>query len=149
MHEWALAEAVVSAILKESERAGLKKVTKVKIKVGELQQIDIDIFEEAVKALASHSLSHFDLECEIERTVFKCRACGREWSWSQRQQGQQGQRGQGEGGERKELGENEQEAIHFVPEAAYAFLRCPACGSPDFEISKGRGVWVERITGMR
>ncbi len=60
-----------------------------------------------------------------------------------------GTEGAGEGGERKELGENEQEAIHFVPEAAHAFIRCPACGSPDFEISKGRGVWVERITGMR
>ena len=45
-------------------------------------------------------------------------------------------------------GANEREAIHFVPESAHAFLRCPACKSPDFEISKGRGVWVERITGV-
>jgi len=61
MHEWALAEAVISAIMRESERAGLKKVTKVKIRVGELQQIDMDIFEDAVKMLASHEplLSHF------------------------------------------------------------------------------------------
>ncbi len=158
MHEWALAEAVISAIMRESERAGLKKVTKVKIRVGELQQIDMDIFEDAVKMLASHEplLSHFELECEIERTVFRCRACGREWFWSERQQEQsmqeqqQGEHEQKERekGERKELGANEQEAIHFVPESAHAFLRCPACKSPDFEISKGRGVWVERITGV-
>ena len=87
MHEWALAEAVISAIMRESERAGLKKVTKVKIRVGGLQQIDMDIFEDAVKMLALHEplLSHFELECEIERTVFRCRACGREWFWSERQ----------------------------------------------------------------
>jgi len=141
MHEWALAEAVISTIMMESKRAGLKKVTKVKIKIGELQQIDIDIFEEAVKALASHSLSHFELECEIERTVFRCHACGTEWSWESQKKRE---------GEQKRLGELEElEAIHFVPEAAHAFIRCPACGSPDFEISRGRGVWVERITGMR
>jgi hydrogenase nickel incorporation protein HypA/HybF len=41
------------------------------------------------------------------------------------------------------------EAIHFVPEIAYVYIRCPNCKSPDFEIMQGRGVWLERIRGMK
>lgn len=44
---------------------------------------------------------------------------------------------------------NATEAIHFVPELAHAYLRCPQCGSPDFTIVAGRGVTVGRIEGER
>ena len=41
--------------------------------------------------------------------------------------------------------EETREAIHFLPEAAHAFVRCPSCGSPDFAVSKGRGVSIKSI----
>lgn len=41
------------------------------------------------------------------------------------------------------------EAIHFVPELAHSYLRCPRCQSPDFDILEGRGVTIGRIEGER
>ncbi|MDR0318462.1 MAG: hydrogenase maturation nickel metallochaperone HypA, partial [Nitrososphaerota archaeon] len=41
------------------------------------------------------------------------------------------------------------EAIHFVPEAAHTFIKCPKCGSPDFEITSGRGIWLDSIQGVK
>ncbi|TEU07589.1 hydrogenase nickel insertion protein HypA, partial [Candidatus Bathyarchaeota archaeon] len=53
MHEWALAEAVVSTTLKIAEEKGLKEIIELKIKIGELQQIDQEIFEFALSQLRS------------------------------------------------------------------------------------------------
>ena len=39
------------------------------------------------------------------------------------------------------------EAIHFIPELAHAFLECPSCQSPDFELLQGRGVSIGAIEG--
>jgi hydrogenase nickel incorporation protein HypA/HybF len=51
MHEWALAEAVVSTVLKIAERERWRKVFEVRIQVGELQQIDREIFDFALSRL--------------------------------------------------------------------------------------------------
>ena len=51
MHEWALAEAVISTASQLAEKEGLKEITEVKIKVGELQQVELDIFEYALSQL--------------------------------------------------------------------------------------------------
>ena len=40
MHEWALAEAVITAAQQIAEKEKLKEVKEVTIKVGELQQVD-------------------------------------------------------------------------------------------------------------
>jgi hydrogenase nickel incorporation protein HypA/HybF len=37
------------------------------------------------------------------------------------------------------------ESIHFLPEAGHAFIRCPSCGSPDYAVTSGRGVYIESI----
>ena len=39
------------------------------------------------------------------------------------------------------------ESIHFIPELAHAFMACPGCESPDFEVLEGRGVWIECVEG--
>ncbi len=41
------------------------------------------------------------------------------------------------------------ESIHFIPEVAHTYIKCPKCGSPDFEIIKGRGIWLEKIKGVK
>ena len=48
-----------------------------------------------------------------------------------------------------ELNEEAREAVHFVPEIAHTFMKCPRCGSPDFEIVTGRGIWIESIKGVK
>ena len=50
---------------------------------------------------------------------------------------------------KKKLNEDESEAIHFIPEVFLVHTRCPKCGSPDFEITTGRGVSIASIKGER
>ena len=135
MHEWALAEAVVSTALKVAEEEGLKEIVKVKVKLGELQQIDLEIFEYALKEISQpqrQAIRNAKIELEIEEAILKCRVCGREWSFSEAM---------------KWLSEEEAESIHFLPEVAHVYIRCPECDSPDFECVKGRGLQIDSIEG--
>jgi len=132
MHEWALAEAVVSTILKIAGEEGLEDITEVKIKIGELQQIDQEIFEFALSQLQSSLLKKAKFSFETVKAELKCKVCGHQWSFST-----------------EDLREDVSEAIHFIPEIAHTYLKCPKCDSPDFEISIGRGVWLDSIKGVK
>jgi len=135
MHEWALAEAVISTVIKTARERGLGKITDININLGQLQQIESDIFEFALKEIIQSQKPLFKnvkIQLREEKAVLKCRACGHEWPF---------------GDNIRELDHERSEAIHFVPEAAHAYIRCPKCESPDFEILKGRGVWIDSITG--
>jgi len=128
MHEWALAEGVIKTIKEYSKD---KEIEKVVVKIGELQQIDIDIFKFALDELKKeNSMNKLSIILEIEPAVLKCRVCGKTWSFSENL---------------KELDDFIAESIHFVPEVFHAFIKCPNCGSPDIDILKGRGVWIEKI----
>ena len=48
MHEWALAESILVAAVEAAEKEKLKTITEIKIGIGELQQIEQDIFEFAL-----------------------------------------------------------------------------------------------------
>ena len=129
MHEWALAEAVLQSVQDEADKHE-GTVRKVVILFGELQQIDPDIFRGGIEELSRHY--PFDPEVftvTIDPAGFTCLACSRVWSLA----------------DQPELGEDELEAIHFLPEASHVHLRCPGCGSADFRIDKGRGVSIGSI----
>jgi hydrogenase nickel incorporation protein HypA/HybF len=127
MHEWALAEAVVESVRRE---AGGRRVLGVRLSFGELQQVDRGIFAAAVADLAPEAgLDAAVFTVEVEAARFACRACGRRWALA----------------EAAGLGEDEREAVHFLPEAAHAFVRCPGCGSADFDVAAGRGVSIAAI----
>ena len=134
MHEWALAEAVILSALETAKKKGLKRIKEIGVILGEMQNIDRTIFRTALNELA---LTHgkmfegFRVNIKKKKTVFRCRSCGKEWEFSFG----------------KNLGENEKEAIHFIPEVSHAYVKCPGCGSRDFEIIKGRGVWIKYIRG--
>ena len=132
MHEWALAEAVISTASQLAEKEGLKEITEVKIKVGELQQLELDIFEFALSQLKTDKFKNTKFNIETVRAKLKCRVCGHQWLFR-----------------KDELNEDVREAIHFVPEIAHAYIKCPKCGSPDFEVVQGRGVWLESIKGAK
>jgi len=127
-----LAEAVVAAASKVAEEQGLTRVSEVMIRVGELQQIEPEVFEFALSQLKSGRLEHAAFVTRSAKARLRCRACGRRWSFS-----------------REKLDADAAEAIHFVPEVAHSYIRCPRCGSPDFEFVEGRGVWLESVTGAR
>ena len=135
MHEYALAEAVISTALKESEKEGLKKITKIKLKIGELQQIDIDTFKFILNEVIqpqSSIIKEAKIELKTQDSGLKCRVCGHKWTFKNTT---------------KKLTEDESESIHFIPEIAHIYIRCPECKSPDFEIVEGRGVWIDSIEG--
>jgi hydrogenase nickel incorporation protein HypA/HybF len=130
MHEWALADAVIeatSSALAGRDPACLRGVT---VFIGELQAIDREIFDFAITTMLEEKpFRGARYTMETEAASFLCAACGREWSL----------------GETQNLTDETREAIHFLPEAAHAFVRCPGCGSPDFRVEKGRGVYIGSI----
>ena len=132
MHEWALAEAVIAAALEIAEKEGLKEISEINIRIGELQQIEEDIFEFALSNLKSDKLKNAKIVISTAKAEFKCRICGTKWLF-----------------EKNKVSEDTAEAIHFVPEVAHTYIKCPSCGSPDFEIVEGRGVWLENIKGVK
>ena len=135
MHEWALAEAVVAAASQTAKRERLKEVSLLKVKMGELQQVDREVFETAlteILRLEKPPLRGARASLEIEKAAFRCRPCRREWKLEAALRGKD---------------REETEAIHFLPEMIYVYVRCPGCSSPDFEIIQGRGVWLESLEG--
>jgi hydrogenase nickel incorporation protein HypA/HybF len=135
MHEWALAESVICTITDEIKKNKLKLVSRVIVKIGELQQIDLEIFKFALDtSLASTEqvIDKASILLETESSTLRCNVCENEWGF---------------GENIKNIQEDEAEAIHFIPEIAHTYMRCPVCGSPDFSIKKGRGVWIESIEG--
>ena len=132
MHEWALAEGVVSAANRVAEEEGLDEITEITVQIGELQQIDHEIFSFAIDQQRTQNMRGAKLTLETIPARLKCRVCGEEWKFTL------------EG-----LNEEEAEAVHFVPEMVHVYIKCPRCGSPDFEIIEGRGVWLASIKGVR
>ena len=135
MHELALAEAVVAAALETARSNGLTRITRIEVRIGELQTIECDAFELAVRDLLPPSdarVAAAVVEVRADPAAFRCRACGASFGLADT------------GGPD---GEDASEAIHFIPELAHAFLRCPSCGGPDFEVTAGRGVRLEAIEG--
>ncbi|KSW12479.1 hypothetical protein CF15_07090 [Pyrodictium occultum] len=121
MHEWALVNAIIAEI-EDKVRQGYG-VEEVKIILGELQNVDRGVVEAYLgKALPEIAPGARVVYVE-EPARFRCRVCGYEW-----------------GLDEVELDEETREAIHFVPEAVYSFVRCPRCGSRDYDIVQGRGV---------
>jgi hydrogenase nickel incorporation protein HypA/HybF len=132
MHEWALAEAVIAATVDIATKEKLKQVTEVTVKIGELQQVERRIFVFALRQLKPPEFDETRFRITKGRTKLKCRACGNQWSF-----------------QKNKLNDETAEAIHFVPEVAHTYIKCAHCGSPDFEIVEGRGVWIENVRGAR
>jgi hydrogenase nickel incorporation protein HypA/HybF len=130
MHEWALAEAVISSALDFSKENRLKEIKEITVALGELQQIDREVFDFALKEIMKSKGLDFRVVLRRKKSLLKCKRCNDEWSFDS-----------------GKLGEQEKESIHFIPELVHDYQRCPKCGSPDFKILKGRGVWLDSIKG--
>lgn len=132
MHEFALADAVVKTALQVAREEGLERLTRIVVGVGELQQISDDLFAYSLTEVLparDPELAGVDFEVVQEAARFRCRACGTEF------------------GRPDPASEDEAEAMHLLPEMVHAFVRCPGCGSPDFEVVAGRGVVLRSVEG--
>lgn len=137
MHEWALAESILTAAVEAADKEGLKKIKEINISVGELQQIEKEIFQFAINEIIKDQgkkLKGVKINIKDEKSTLKCKNCEHSWNFSDM---------------KKKLNEDESESIHFVPEVAFVHTRCPKCGSPDFEITSGRGVSITSIKGEK
>lgn len=133
MHEWALAESVASSAAGFSEKKKIRKVSEIELGMGEMQNIDRETFRFAFRELSKNKplLKDSKLRIRREKTKFRCLSCGNEWTFPLR----------------KKLSHDQRESIHFVPEISQAYIRCPKCGSRDFEITAGRGIRIKSIKG--
>ncbi|MGA3060443.1 MAG: hydrogenase nickel incorporation protein HypA [Candidatus Bathyarchaeia archaeon] len=132
MHEWALAEAILASAKGIAEKEKLTEVTEVTIRIGELQQVEPGILRFALSQMKTELFSNAKFRVLKAKTTLKCRVCETTWQFNL-----------------KKLDKATSEAIHFVPEVAHTYIKCPNCGSPDFEIVSGRGVWLENVKGAR
>lgn len=130
MHEWALAEAVIESVKENIGERKIEEVRKVIVLFGELQNVDPEIFKSGIEMLLENSpLKKEVFVMEIEKAEFFCNVCSDLWTLDAF----------------PNLSEDELEAIHFMPESSHVYICCPKCGSPDFRISKGRGVSIKSI----
>ena len=132
MHEWALAESILTSAKQVAEQEGLKEITEVTIRVGELQQAEPSILRFALSQFKTGNFKNSKFRILKAKSTLKCRVCETTWQFNI-----------------KKLDKTTAEAIHFVPEVAHTYIKCPKCGSPDFEIVSGRGVWLENIKGVK
>ena len=137
MHEWALAESVITTALEAAKKEKLKQIKEITINFGELQQIEKSIFKFALDELKKphdKKMKNTKFRMKTEKTILRCKNCEKTWTYQDM---------------KKKLTDNESESIHFIPEIVFVHTRCPRCGNPDFEIIKGRGVTIASIKGTR
>ncbi len=132
MHEWALAEAILTSAKEYAQKEGLQSVSEVTIKVGELQGVEARILRFALKQMQEGIFKETKFRILKAKSTLKCRVCATTWQYNP-----------------KKVDKAAAEAIHFIPEVAHTYIKCPKCGSPDFEIASGRGVWIESIQGAK
>jgi len=132
MHEWALAEGVIATATRFAEQNGLTEVMEVIVIVGELQQVEHEVLQFAFQQLKTPLFRNAEFVLRSQPAKFRCRNCGHEWSFKS-----------------ESMTEEVSEAIHFVPEMAHVYIKCSECGSPDFEVVEGRGVWLATIKGVK
>lgn len=129
VHEWALGESIVLYV----KSLGYRVVDRLTVKVGALQSIDREILSFAIKEIAREAGVEMREVTIVETPpLLRCRSCGLEWRLRL-----------------EELSEDVREAVHFVPEAIYAYVRCPRCGGVDFEIVSGRGLEEVVVEGSK
>ncbi len=141
MHEWTLAEAIVESLNSFVEQNGRKKVLEVEILYGEMMELDTDILSYAIEELVKGTvLEGAKFSLKEEKALFKCNACGATWDFeiAHRMLSH-------EFGILEEPSGARESPLHFIPDLAQALLKCPRCGSRDFEAISGKGIRVARM----
>jgi hydrogenase nickel incorporation protein HypA/HybF len=125
MHELSLSKATYKSILEilKQKNKTLNELKEVILAIGEIQNIDIDIFLQSLQEY----LLNIKISYKIIKAKIRCNKCLNEWYYSD---------------SLNILNEDQKESIHFIPETIYLFIRCNKCNSNDFEIIDGRGIFI-------
>jgi hydrogenase nickel incorporation protein HypA/HybF len=125
MHELSLSKATYKSILEilKQRNKTLNELKEVILAIGEIQNIDIDIFLQSLQEY----LPNIKISYKIMKAKIRCNKCSNEWFYSD---------------SLNILNEDQKESIHFIPETIYLFIRCNKCNSNDFEIIDGRGIFI-------
>jgi len=122
-----LANAIVDALLAHAGEP--REVKFLEIRLGKLQSVAPEDIEFWLRQLLEErGVKVGEVKFVQEEVVLRCRRCGHEWSLDP-----------------SEAPETIREYMHFVPEAVHAFYRCPRCGSHDYEVVRGRGVYIGKV----
>jgi hydrogenase nickel incorporation protein HypA/HybF len=134
MHEWALSDSIAAAAKETGGKENLKTIYEITVVLGELQdiaaQVFADIFDDVKKNYAG--VQNAKLIIETEPARFECLNCANIFGLT-----------------REGLTHETNEAMHFLPETAKLYIKCPQCGSADFKIIQGRGVFIKEIKGEK
>jgi hydrogenase nickel incorporation protein HypA/HybF len=129
LHELAIVEALLTSILNLASERKVKFFKKIIVSVGELQRLDRELLRNMlIDFLNREGVSFEEVIVDEEPAFFQCNRCGFKWSLGS-----------------VELSDYAREAVHFLPEAVYSFVRCPSCGSRDYDVKSGRVVKVNVV----
>ncbi|MCS7165855.1 MAG: hydrogenase/urease maturation nickel metallochaperone HypA [Candidatus Calescibacterium sp.] len=118
MHEFALAKA-----LKQTITSKYNDHSKFIVYIGQIQNIELEVFKAALSEEV-HDLNISLIFQEVPAKI-RCNICGYEFLYNS-----------------LGLSDDQQEDIHFLPEAIYVYVKCPKCKSNDFEVVEGRGIFI-------
>ncbi|MEM0017428.1 MAG: hydrogenase nickel incorporation protein HypA [Candidatus Korarchaeum sp.] len=141
MHEWSLAEAILEAIIPIVKHESAGRVSEVEIVYGEMMELELDILRFALEELSKGTpLEGSRFMFREEKASFRCNSCGYKWDFEQAHDTLPEDLGirEGTSGDRES-------PIHFIPDLAQALMRCPSCGSRDFEVESGRGLRIYKV----
>lgn len=142
VHEYSIAEGIVSAIKKLKDANNLISISEAVIQIGSLAQIDRNVLLDLLSILSEeYGLGKVNYIIKYEESSFECNQCGFTWSWSHVKESIMGELC----GELKDC----DNPVHFIPDLINVFMKCLRCGSQDFKIVSGYDVRLISVKGVR
>ncbi|MCL7383833.1 MAG: hydrogenase/urease maturation nickel metallochaperone HypA [Thaumarchaeota archaeon] len=140
MHEWSIAEGIVTTLLESFKD---QKVLEVEIKIGELRDLNIEVLREAISILSKGTnLEDSRFSLVVSKAVFKCLSCGEKWMMDKALE----ILGEMLDASRYIIEEGELEPpIHFIPSLVAGLQKCPRCGRIDIEIESGKELEISKV----
>ena len=142
MHEFGIAQSAVDYALSEADRMGARGVSRLRLSVGEIAQVDTRALAGALRVLMEGPrLKGCRVSVRIEKASFVCRKCTTKWAMKEALEQLNGTPSslmikEPDG---KEL------PLHFLPSLYQTFVHCPKCGSADVATTGGEGIKVKEI----
>ena len=141
MHEWSLAEVILESLKSLVKQEKARSLIEVEISYGEMMELEPEILEFALEDLSKDAnLGNPRFLLSEERSYFKCNSCGYRWELEEAHK----QLSEDLGILEEPTGEKES-PLHFIPDLVQVFMKCPRCGSRDFEVESGRTIKITRV----
>lgn len=80
MHEMAIAQGILDIVVQEASQNGADRITRIKLRIGEMTGIQPDALTFCFEALAAETPARAaELEIEIVPLVAECQSCGQQF----------------------------------------------------------------------